>query len=136
MLQLARLWLWCTSVATAGVSLWLFWVTATVLGPQDPEHIPISRVVACCFLTFASLSWVLLVRGWQVAWQSWLLRALSVGAIGAGLYGIVGMLVRGGNGGHFEGYVVLMGLVLCAHGSAALAYLGLAPRTAPPARTT
>jgi len=52
---------------------------------------------------------------------------VSLAAIGLGLYGIVAMILQGMGGGHFEGYVVLMGLILAGHGASAVAYT-LLPR--------
>jgi hypothetical protein len=133
MSKLSRISLWCASLATAGVALWLFWVIATVLPARDPAHVPLWRVVALCLLAYVGLSWAFLVWGTRMAWLRWLVLVLSVAAIGSGLYGIVGMFLRAQRGGDFEGYVVLMGLILFAHGSAAVVCAMLTGRSAQPA---
>jgi hypothetical protein len=118
------------SLATAGVALWLFWVTAFVLPARDPLHVPMWRIAAVCFLAYGALSWAYLLRGPRGAVLRWLVLTLSVAAIGLGLYGIVTILRSAGAGGHFEGYIVLMGLILGGHGVCAVAYTILAQRVA------
>lgn len=110
------------SLATVGVALWLFWVIAFVLPTRDPLHIPMWRIAAVCFLAYGALSWVYLLRGPRSAVLRWLVLTLSVAAIGLGLYGIVTMIRSAGAGGHFEGYIVLMGLILGGHGWCAVVY--------------
>ena len=109
-------------MATVGVAVWLFWVTAFVLPARDPLHIPMWRIAAVCFLVYGALSWAYLFRGPRSAVLRWLVLALSVAAIGLGLYGILTMIRSAGAGGHFEGYIVLMGLILGGHGWCAVAY--------------
>jgi hypothetical protein len=127
---LLRFLLGFASLATGSVALWLFWVTAFVLPARDPLHVPMWRVVAVCFLAYSALSWVYLLWGSRNPLLRWLVLALSVAAIGFGLYGNITMLRSAGTGGHFEGYIVLMGLILGGHGCCAVAYTILNQRVA------
>lgn len=117
-----RLWLLSSTLVTLSVALWLLWVTRTVLPMRDPAHIPLWRTVAVCMVTFAGVCAAFMAQGPNVTWLRWSVLVLSVAAIGAGLYGIVAMLQRAHTSGHFEGYVLLMGLILTVHGLAAIAY--------------
>ena len=125
-----RILLMGASVATALVALWLFWVIGFVLPARDPAHIPMWRVVAACFLAYSGLSWAYLVRGPRDQILRWLVLALSAAAFGLGIFGIVQMMSRAAAGRHFEGYIVLMGLILCGHGISAFVYTILTSRIA------
>lgn len=125
-----RLLLVFASLATVGVALWLFWVIAFVLPARDPGHVPMWRAVAVCFLAYGALSWAYLLRGPRNAILRWLVLSLSIAAVGAGLYGIVTMVQQSGSGVHFEGYVMLMGLILGGHGLCAIVYTVLTGRIA------
>ena len=125
-----RLLLGFASLATVGVALWLFWVIAFVLPARDPVHIPMWRTVAACFLAYSALSWAYLVRGPRNVVLRWLVLTLSAAAIGLGLYGGVAMIRHAAAAGHFEGFIVLMGLVLVGHGLCAIGYTILAQRIA------
>jgi hypothetical protein len=118
------------SLATVGVALWLFWVTAFVLPARDPGHIPMWRTAAIGFLAYSALSWACLLAGPRNAVLRWLVLTISVAAIGLGFYGMLAMMRRAGAGGHFEGYIVLMGLILAAHGLCAIVYTVLTGRIA------
>ena len=125
-----RLLLVGASAATALVALWLLWVIAVVLPARDPAHIPMWRVVAVCFLLYSGLSWAYLLRGPRNVILRWLVLGLSAVAFACGVYGIVQMMRRAAAGGHFEGYIILMGLILCGHGLSALVYTLLTARIA------
>lgn len=120
------------SLATTGVALWLFWVTATVLVVHDPAHIPMWRTIAVCFLAYSALSWGCVGASARNAPLRWALGATSVAAIGLGLYGIVDMLRRAQASGDLEGYILLMGAILAGHGTIGLIYSLLAGRSARP----
>jgi hypothetical protein len=60
----------------------------------------------------------------------WALLLVSAVAIAFGVYAIVSMLTLP-PGGHFEGYLVLMGLLLGGHGVSALVYALLTMRGGP-----
>ena len=116
------------SVATVAVGLWLLWVIAFILPARDPEHIPMWRAVAFAFFGYSLLCWSYLVvgpRNWVLRWT---VTAASLTAIAVGLYGVIDMIRLGMAGGHFEGYIVLMGLVLSGHGLSAMVYTLIAQR--------
>jgi hypothetical protein len=116
------------SIATAGVALWLFWVTTMVLPRHDPAHIPMWQTVAVCFLAYSALGLASVALGRRIAATRWWLGVTSVAAVGLGVYGICDMLRRGAASGDFEGYIVLMGAVLAGHGLVGLLYALLIPR--------
>ena len=118
------------SLATVGVGLWLFWVIAVILPAHDAAQIPMWRTVAVCFLVYSALSWAYLVRGPRNAVLRWIMLTASVVAIGLGLYGVVQMAVRAIAGTDVEGYIVLMGFLLCGHGLVAIVYTLLTARIA------
>jgi hypothetical protein len=120
--QPLRLLLGLASLATAGAALWLFWVAAFVLPLRDPGHVPMWRAVAVCFLGYSALSWTYLLRGSRDATLRWALLAVSIVAIGLGLIGGVRIVRSAGAGGHFEGYLVLLSLILVLHGACAIGY--------------
>ena len=125
-----RLLLGFASLVTAGVALWLFWVIASVLPIRDPLRVPMWRVVAVCLLAYSALSWAYLLRGPRSTVLRLLVLPLSVAAIGFGLYGSITMIRSAGTGGHFEGYMVLMGLILTGHGLCAIVHTVLSQRIA------
>ncbi len=118
-----------TSTLVAVVALWLGFVTTIVLPARDPAHVPFWRIVALACLASALLATAALARpaarGRRVA-----LGLASLVAIAAGVGGPLAMLRAGP--GHFEGYVLVMGAILCAHGASGLAWLrtGERPRSA------
>jgi hypothetical protein len=118
------------SLATVLVGLWLIFVTTAVLLSRDPEHIPLWRAVAAGFFAYSGLTWAYLFKGPRVAWLRWTVLLLSLAAIALGIYGIVNMIMVAQSGGHFEGYIVLMGLILGGHGLTALIYAVLTRRIA------
>ena len=125
-----RIILVLASLATAGVGLWLVTVIAFVLPSRDPSHIPFWRLVATCFFLYSGLNWAYLILGPRILLLRLTVLLASVGAILAGVYGVYSMLQTAGAGGHFEGYILLMGLILCGHGILALLYTSLAARVA------
>ena len=117
------------SLATAGVGLWLFWVAAMLLPARDPDHVAMWRLVAAGLLAYAALSGASVATGARHALLRWSVGAVSLAAIALGLYGIADMLRRADAGGHFEGHIVLMGVILAGHGLSGILYALLARRT-------
>jgi hypothetical protein len=117
-------------VATAGVALWLFWVTGFVLPARDPTHIPVWRGIAIGLCALCALSWACLATGGRRALLRWPLLAISGTAVAVGLFGCSDMLRRAGDTGDFEGYILLMGLILAGHGVAGILYTLGSPRQA------
>ena len=121
-------------VATAGVGLWLFSVIAFVLPEHDPSHIPMWRTIAVCCLAYSALSWARLGLGPRNAALRGALLAASVAALGAGVYGIVDMILRANRSGDFEGYIAIMGLIISGHGLVGICHSLLAGRVDPRSR--
>jgi hypothetical protein len=120
-----RALLTCAGLATALIALWLFTVISTVLPRHDPEHVPMWTGFAFGFLAYAALTLVFVVRGPRPALLPALVVVLSLAAIVFGGYAVSSMLAAASNGGHFEGYLLVMGIVLTGHGLCALAYTTL-----------
>ena len=110
------------SVATAGVAVWLFFVTAFVLPALAPVQIPMWRAIAVSFCLFCALSWGCVATGGRWALLRRPLLATSGAAVAFGLFGVIDMLRRANASGDFEGYILLMGLILCGHGLAGALY--------------
>jgi hypothetical protein len=116
------------SIATVGVALWLFWVIAFMLPGRGAAQIPMWRTIAVGFLFYSALSWGYLVRGPRHAILRWTLVAASIAAMGLGLFGVIQMVMRALAGVDVEGYIVMMGLLLCGHGLVAIIYAALTGR--------
>ena len=125
-----RVLLIVASLMTVGVALWLFSVIALVLPARDPAHIPMWRAIALGFLAYSALCLAYLLAGPRNPVLRWSVLLASLAAAAAGCVFIVGMIRRANAGGHFEGYIILMGLILCAHGLIALIYTLLTGRIA------
>ncbi|HKQ60391.1 MAG TPA: permease prefix domain 1-containing protein [Candidatus Polarisedimenticolaceae bacterium] len=117
-----------STVATVVVALWLFWVIAVVLPAHDPARIPLWRGVALAFLGYSALSWAFLLAGPRNPVLRFSVVTASAAAIACGGYGIVRMILAAARGEHFEGYILLMGLILAGHGCSAIAYTVLTRR--------
>jgi hypothetical protein len=115
----------CAGLATALVALWLFTVITTVLPARDPAHVPMWTGFALGFLAYAALTLAFVLRGPRPAALPAAVVALSLAAVGFGGYAVARMVAAATRGGHFEGYLLLMGLVLAGHGLCALAYTAL-----------
>jgi len=109
------------SLATACTGLWLWMAIAFVLPGRDPTHIAMWRVIASSFLAYCALTWASLAGAAKASLLRWALIASSLAAIAAGSYGTIATLT-GAGGAHFEGYLVLMGLILLGHGVTGLLY--------------
>jgi hypothetical protein len=105
------------SLATAGMGLWLFWVIAVVLPARDPAHIPLWLGIATAYLAYAALSWAYLAAGPR---QPVLRIAGPAGSAAALAWGLV-LIATCARAPHFEGYLLLMGVVLVVHAVAAIA---------------
>ena len=115
----------CAGLTTALISLWLFTVIRTVLPSHDPAHVPMWTGFALGFLAYAALTLAFVVRGPRPALLPAVVVVLSLAATGFGLYAMSSMLLAASHGGHFEGYLLVMGVVLAGHGLCALAYTAL-----------
>ena len=109
------------SLMTLAVAAWLVSVIAFVLPVRDPGHVPLWTGVAAGFLVYSGLCIAYLLLGARLAWLRAVVLALSLVAIGLGAYAVARMVRESATGAHFEGYLLLMGLILAAHGLIALA---------------
>ena len=115
----------CAGLATGLIALWLFTVISFVLPRHDPAHVPMWTGFALGFLAYAALTLAFVVRGPRPALLPAVVVLLSLAAIVFGGYAVSGMLAAASDGGHFEGYLLVMGIVLAGHGLCALAYTSL-----------
>ena len=115
----------CAGLATALVALWLFMVITVVLPARDPAHVPMWTGFALGFLAYAGLTLAFVLRGPHPALLPALVVVLSLGAMAFGGYAIASMIAAANSGAHFEGYLLLMGVILAGHGLCALAYAAL-----------
>ncbi len=118
------------AAATTLAALWLAWTVLTVLPSRDPNHIVQWGAIAAGMLAFAALSFATLRAGAAPAWLRVAAAVPGVPAIGLGVGAVARMLALGQAGGHFEGYIVLLGAIVAVHGLVALAH-ALAPGAAP-----
>jgi hypothetical protein len=126
----------CAGLATALIALWLFTVIGFVLPRHDPAHVPMWTGFALGFLAYAALTLAFVVRGPRPPLLPALVVALSLAAIGFGGYVVSRMVAAASGAGHFEGYLLVMGLVLAGHGLSALAYATLTALIARRVRAT
>lgn len=122
---LVRSALAAATFATATVALWLFMVCAVVLPERDPGHLPLWLGVACGTLAFAGLTGAFVSRG---SWRRALAPLVALGSLAAIVFGAA-VITSSLRAAHFEGYALLIGVVvaghgLCALGSAALVSIG------------
>ena len=128
---------WMLTVATAAsvlVALWLFFVIARVLPGRDPAHISLWRTVARGLLLYSGLCTGYLAAGPRVVVLRWSVLLLSVAAIAAGVFAMAATIHVANTGGHFEGYLVLMGLIVSGHGVVAILDTTLTPTPPRPSR--
>lgn len=105
--------------STGAVALWLVSVIVFVLPSQDPANLPLWIAITAGFFTFSLISLWHLSRH-NKPWLRFAVVALAIPAVGFGVFQVVSMIAP--SGGHFEGYLLLMGLILTGHGLAALAH--------------
>jgi hypothetical protein len=120
------------TLATTLVAAWLFMVSLTVLPVRDPGHVTTWILVACGCLGYALLSGAFVLRGRRVRWLAPVTGAASLAALLFGGFAITSSL----QAGHFEGYLLLIGVIVGGHGLCALGATpmvalggGRAPRT-------
>jgi hypothetical protein len=105
---------------TTGVALWLLFVTRTILPARDPAHVPLWGGVALGFLAWSALSAWCLARPPRGGPLRAMLIAFALLACLLG--GLVAVRTLAGSPAHFEGYLVVMGLLLTAHGATGIAW--------------
>ena len=110
-------------LTTGLIAIWLLFVLATVMPARAPERIPMWAAIAAALSIYSALTLGFAAGKSSKAWIRVVIGGMSVLAVVAGGYGIGAMLTA--NGRAFEGYVLVMGIVLVVHGSSALAYVTL-----------
>jgi hypothetical protein len=104
------------AAASALTALWLLVVAVTVLPARDPGGVQAWSVFAIALLAFAAMT-VVDVRPWTWAVPRGLLVVASLVAVTAGGFILATALGRTTD---FEGYLVVIGGVVLAHGVIAL----------------
>jgi hypothetical protein len=110
------------ALATGMIALWLCFVILVVLPSRDPERIPLWAGIAAVCFAYATLTLLLVVRGPRPSWLRGAVGCASLAAMAFGAYEIHEMAQAGA---HFEGYLLLMGVILAAQGACAFAYVAL-----------
>src|SRR5437879_1426299 len=121
--RLLQILLALASVVTALVAIWLFTVIVWVLPERDPARIPLWTGVAIGFLVYAGLCLAYLVVGSRLLRM--LVLTLSVIAMALGAYGVAQVVRTSSSDRHFEGYLLIMGLILACHGMVAFTYTAM-----------
>jgi hypothetical protein len=108
------------AMACLGVAAWLFVVAASVVRLFDPTRVAFWNAVGFGYLTYAAITagYVVIARRSRVGRV--FAAGSSVAAVLAGAAFAVPMLLTDGD---FEGYIVLMGVVLAGQGAVVLAHL-------------
>lgn len=120
-----RVLLACGAVATGVIALWLCFVVVVVLPRHDPARVPMWTALAAGFMAYAALTLAFVVRGRRPALLPAVVVVLSLAASAFGGYAVLSMLAASDSGGHFEGYLLVIGVVLAGHGLCALAFAAL-----------
>jgi hypothetical protein len=110
------------ALGSIGISLWLVFVLAFVLPRTRPDQIPFWSMVAVGFAAFGALSWIF-ERGVRHALLLGALALCAVAAVGLSAFAVATQITRAAQAREFEGYIVLMGVCLAAHGMILLAYM-------------
>jgi hypothetical protein len=111
----------CFTASTTLIAAWLLTVVTTILPIRDPGHVRMWAAIDLGFLVFAGLTLAVVTRGPKPVLIR-MLSVLSLGALAFGGVAIRAMYVSVTTGAHFEGYQLLMGLLIAGHGACALAY--------------
>ena len=113
------------AIATLLVALWLCFVIVAVLPSRDPARVPSWAGIAAAFFAYAALTLAFVARGPRPLWLGTAVYWGSVAAVAFGAYEIYAMAWAERTGAHFEGYLLLMGVILVAQGLCASAYTAL-----------
>lgn len=99
------------------IGVWLISVLLFILPSRDAARISFWTLVCSGFLAYGTLTFMFLASSSPSSVLRWSLVGVSLGCILAGLYAVSEQLRRAATGGHFEGYLLLMGAALAAHGT-------------------
>lgn len=117
-----RILFWGASITTVLVAFWLISVIVVILPRHDPTHIPLWTGVTAGYLLFSALSMVYLFVGPRPLVLRITVIALSIAALVFSAVAAGQTLLAMASGRDFEGYLLLMGVLLSAHALLALAY--------------
>jgi len=126
-----RLLLTGAALATGLIALWLGFVVIAVLPSRDPQHVGMWSALALAFLAYSVLTLGCVWSSVRPSSLPWALVVCSLAALAFGGYAVTSMLRAADDGLGFEGYLLVMGVVLAVHGACALAWATLvlsAPR--------
>jgi hypothetical protein len=121
------------SLAAAGSALigcWLAYVLTTVLPHHNDDQIPFWTVVMLGFFGWSAVTVYYMKRGRRQRLVRWMMSLGSAAAVAVGVYAVGSQVDRAGRGLDFEGYIVLMGAALAAHGLVLAADLVLSRHSA------
>ena len=118
---LVRAALGAATLATAAVAVWLLAVSSTVLPGRDPRHVTQWALTAAGFLGYAALTGAFVLRG---ARTRWLAPTVALGALAAMAFG-AWVVTSTLGAAHFEGYLLVLGVLLAGHGLCALAAVAM-----------
>jgi HAAS len=106
------------ALACATVAAWLFVVAASMISTADPDRAGFWALVAFGFLGFAVLTAAYLAVGRSVRSGGLAMGLVALVAIVAGARFAIPMLTTTGD---FEGYILLMGMLLMGQGAVVIA---------------
>lgn len=100
-----------------------------MLPARDPSRIPLWTGIALGFLVYSALCISYLALGSRHRGLQAIVLSLSVLAIALGAYGVIRMVQAASTGDHFEGYLLLMGIILAGHGLVTFIYAAISAAT-------
>jgi len=109
------------AIATGLIALWLVYVVVAVLPVHDPQHVGSWAALASGLVIYAGCTLWLVLRGARPLWVPWCVTALSLIEVAVGAYILRKTLTAAPE--HFEGYLVVMGVVQAVQGAVAFAYI-------------
>lgn len=119
MRTLARL----TSVATVLTACWLLFVVALVLPRLHSPLVPFWALATLGLFAYGALGIDALRRDAPARWSQGVLASASIAALVLGVAAIAGNEARAAQGGDWEAWRSLLGIVLAVHGASMLAWL-------------
>jgi hypothetical protein len=123
MTDLVRAGLRGMTILLVGMTAWLVIVIVGVLPGRDPSSIVTWAVVAAGSVALAVAALRATMPGDRRWTRDAALAVLSVAALGFGAVVLSSVAAPDDAGRHFEGYLLLIGLILAAEGALGLAWL-------------
>ena len=125
-----RVLLIAASCSTALVAAWLWYALTFILPAANPSSIPLWKIVATLFLSYSALSLLYALKETRPRWLRIVIIVMSIAAISFGVHSSARMIADEKAGGHVEGYIFLMAVLLGGHGLVAILYAVGGPRLA------